>query len=27
LRETFEHNEYLFTLDMIEKGALDEVTK
>lgn len=25
LRETFEHNDYLFTLDMIEKGILDAV--
>lgn len=27
LRETFNHNEYLFTLDMVEKGILDELLK
>jgi type II restriction enzyme len=27
LRETFNHNDYLLTLDMIEKGALDFITK
>ncbi|MBU3924885.1 type II restriction endonuclease, partial [Patescibacteria group bacterium] len=23
LRETFDHNDYLFSLDMLEKGILD----
>ena len=27
LRETFNHNEYVFTLDMIEKGILDFITR
>ncbi len=27
LRETFDHNDYIFTLDMIEKGILDELLK
>jgi len=25
LRETFDHNDYIFTLDMLEKGILDSL--